>query len=49
VLSDDQNATWCSAPNVQSVSCRRRSGGCGAGVQVAGVQQVVGAPLIVDK
>ena len=49
MLSVDQNATWCSAPNTQDVSCRRRSGGCGAGVQVAGVQQVVGALLIVDK
>lgn len=49
MLSVDQNATWCSAPNVQGKSSRSRSGGYGAGVQVAGVQQVVGAPLIVDK
>lgn len=49
MLSVDQNATWCSALNIQGVSCRRKSEGYGAGVRVAGFQQVVGAPLIVDK
>lgn len=50
MCSVDQDATWCWAPrDWRQVLVERRHGGGGGQVRVEGVQQVVGAPLMVDK